>query len=121
MQHAQLAITGEEQRRLVQMALRPRIIGAYLEELFQLHGAHGRPIECRILDVKYEPGEYCTVLYQLGEQMVIGTITWGEADDEMPQTPHVIEPLGMHVYLFEHDPALPGLDVARDPARLPAR
>ena len=117
-QHAQLAITGEEQRRLVQMALRPRIIGAYLEELFQLHGAHGRPIECRILDVKYEPGEYCTVLYQLGEQMVIGTITWGEADDEMPQTPHVIEPLGMHVYLFEHDPALPGLDVARDPAAL---
>ena len=117
-QHAQLATTGEEQRRLVQLALRPRLIGAYLEELFQRHGAHGRPIECRILDVKYEPGEYCTVLYEFDGQMVIGTITWGEADDEMPQTAHVIEPLGMHVYLFEHDPALPGLDVARDPGAL---
>src|SRR3982750_4353364 len=101
-QQAPLAITGEEQRRLVQMALRPRIMGAYLEDLFRLRSAGGRPIECRILDVKYEPGEYCTVLYQLGERMVIGTITWGEADDEMPQTPHTIAPLDMHVYLFEH-------------------
>ncbi len=117
MQQAPIAITGEEQRRLVQMALRPSIIGPQLERLFHLRGAEDAPrrrIECRILDVKYEPGEYCTVLYQLGDQMVIGTITWGEADDEVPQTPHVLEQLGMHVYLFEHDPALPGLEVARD-------
>lgn len=112
------ALSGEEQRRQVQMALRPHMIGAYLEDLFHLDTSRGRPVECRILDVKYEPGEYCTVLYQLGERMVIGTITWGEADDEVPQTPDVIEPLGMRVYLFEHDPALPGLDVARDPRSL---
>jgi hypothetical protein len=112
------AISGEAQGRQVQAALRPRAVGAYLEDLFHLRGAGGRPAECRILDVKYEPGEYCTVLYQLGQRLVIGTITWGEADDEVPQTPHVIEPLGMRVYLFEHDPALPGLDVARDPRAL---
>lgn len=107
-------ISGNEQRRLVQTALRPRIIGDYLQNLFHLDTVNGRPPECRILDVKYEPGEYCTLLYQLGERMVIGTMTWGEADDDVPQTPHVIEQLGMHVYLFEHDPALPGLDVLRD-------
>src|SRR5215212_1309678 len=111
------AATGEEQQRLIRMAMRPSIIGPYLEELLHPHDADSNParaIECRILDVKYEPGEYCTVLYQLGDQMVIGTITWGEADDEVPQTPHVLEELGMHVYLFEHDPALPGLEAARD-------
>src|SRR5215211_197666 len=116
-QQAPIAVTGEEQRRLVQMALRPSIIGPQLERLFYLHATEDTPrrrIECRILDVKYEPGEYCTVLYQLGDQMVIGTITWGEADDEVRQTPHVLEQLGMHIYLFEHDPALPGLEVARD-------
>jgi len=116
-QPAPIAVTGEEQRRLVQTALRPSIIGPQLERLFHRQGTQDTPrrrIECRILDVKYEPGEYCTVLYQLGDQMVIGTITWGEADDEVPKTPHVLEQLGMHVYLFEHDPALPGLEVARD-------
>jgi hypothetical protein len=109
---------GEEQRRLVEQALRPRIMGVYFENLFQVQRTGRRPVECRILDVKYEPGEYCTVLYQLGQKMVIGTMTWGEADDEVPQTPHIIEPLGMRVFLFEHDPALPGLDVARDPRAL---
>src|SRR5919205_3958954 len=107
-QPVSLAATSEEQRKLVQKALRPSIVGPYLEALFHPHGANGTPgraIESRVLDVKYEPGEYCTVLYQFGERMVIGTITWSEADDEVPASPYVIEQLGMRVYLFEHDPA----------------
>src|SRR6266545_3967714 len=108
-------ITGDEQRRLVEQALRPRLMGALLQAALD---APGTQTECRILDVKYEPGEYCTVLYQLGERMVIGTMTWGEDDEEMPPTDRVIDGLGMRVYSFEHDPALPGLDVARDPLAL---
>ena len=109
------AVSGEEQRRLVEQALRPRIMGALLQEALGIPSSHA---ECRILDAKYEPGEYCTILYQLGERMVIGTITWGENDEDMPETDRVIEPLGMRVYSFEHDPALPGLDVVRDPRAL---
>lgn len=118
---ARLSITADEQRRQVETALSARVMGDYLEALFGPRvtaGARGRPAECRILDVKYEPGEYCTVLYQLGERMVIGTITWGEADEDVPPTDRTIEPLGMRVYLFEHDPALPGLAVARDEGAL---
>jgi aminoglycoside phosphotransferase (APT) family kinase protein len=110
-----LAVTGDEQRRLVEQVLRPRVMGALLQEAL---GTPNFRSECRILDAKYEPGEYCTVLYQLGERMVIGTVTWGESDEDMPQTDRVIEPLGMRVYSSEHDPALPGLDVVRDPRAL---
>ena len=90
-------------------------MGPLLEQAFGTPPSHGAPPECRVLDVKYEPGAYCTVLYRLGERMVIGSITWGEVDEDMPATQYVVEPLGMLVYLFEHDPALPGLEVARDP------
>src|ERR687886_736530 len=96
-------VTGDKQRWLVEQALRPRVMGALLQESLGAQGVH---VECRILDVKYEPGEYCTVLYQLGERMVIGTMTWGEDDEDMPQTDRLIEPLGMRIYSFEHDPAL---------------
>lgn len=109
--------TGDEQRRLVALALRPSAMGPLLDQAIRGR-ADGPAPECRILDVKYEPGEYCTVLYQLGERMVIGTITWGEADDELPPAQHTIDALGMQVYLFEHDPALPGLETARDPAAM---
>lgn len=110
--------TGDEQRRQVEQALRPRAMGPLLEQAIAAPRAQKAPTECRILDVKYEPGDYCTVLYQLGERLVIGTISWGEADDELPPAQHVIESLGMQIYLFEHDPALPGLEVARDPQAL---
>ena len=51
-----------------------------------------------MLDMKYEAGEYCTLLYQLGERMVIGTFRWGKAEGELPATARLIEPLGMQVY-----------------------
>lgn len=110
--------TADEQRRQVQMALRPREMGAYLAEAFGAPGRDGAPHEppaCAILDVKYEPGEYCTILYQLGEQMLIGMFRWGRAENEPPAAARLIAPLGMQVYRFEHDPALPGLATVLDP------
>src|SRR5215510_12836231 len=108
-----LILTAAEQRHQVQLALQPQIMAAYLQEQLGAPGARHAP-ECRILDMKYEPGDYCTILYQLGEWMVIGTFRWGKAEDELPATARLIEPLGMQVYRFEQDPALPGLATALD-------
>ena len=71
--------TAAEQRHQVQIALQPQLMAAYLQELFGAPGARHTP-ECRILDMKYEPGDYCTVLYQFGERMLIGTFRWGQAE-----------------------------------------
>lgn len=109
--------TGGEQRHQVQAALQPRLVGGYLQELFAGATAHGAD-SCRVLDMKYEPGQYCTLLYQLGDQLIIGTFRWGEEAAELPPTARLVEPLGMQAYLFQHDPALPGLAVVLDPQRL---
>jgi hypothetical protein len=102
-----------EQRQQVQLALQPQIMATYLQQLLDEPDTRHTP-ECRILDMKYEPGDYCTILYQLGERMVIGTFRWGKAKGELPATARLIEPLGMQIYRFEHDPALPGLATALD-------
>jgi len=104
--------TGVDQHRQVQIALNPQVMGQYLSELFEMRAG---AIECRVLDMKYEVGEYCTLLYQLGERMVIGAFRWGHAEGELPASARLIEPLGMQVYSFEQDPALPGLATALDP------
>ncbi|MBK9714889.1 MAG: phosphotransferase [Kouleothrix sp.] len=109
--------SSADNHRQVQAALNPQVVGPYLAQLFP-NGGHAA--ECRVLDMKYEVGEYCTLLYQLGERMLIGTFRWGHAEGELPANARVIEPLGMQVYSFEQDPALPGLATALDPRRLRA-
>src|SRR5919109_440564 len=98
----------------VAIALQARTIGPLLRELFEHELEESQGHECRILDAKYEPGNYCTILYQLGDRMLIGTLRWGKAEGELPATARLIAPLGMQVYRFEHDPALPGLATALD-------
>jgi hypothetical protein len=101
------------------MALQSELIGGYLQQLFGDTSSRHAP-ECRILDMKLEPGDYCTILYQFGDRMLIGTYRWGEAEGELPATAQLIAPLGMQVYRFEHDPALPGLATALDPHAMAA-
>ncbi|MFN8502014.1 phosphotransferase family protein [Kouleothrix sp.] len=110
---------GADTHRLVQIAQNTQTMGHYLTPLF-FPEHPGHEVECRILDMKYEVGEYCTLLYQLGRRMVIGTFRWGEAEGDLPASARLIEPLGMQVYSFEQDPALPGLPVALDPPRMRA-
>ncbi|MFN8568921.1 MAG: phosphotransferase [Kouleothrix sp.] len=113
------AAHGADSHRLVQLAQNTQLMSEYLTPLFFAERpAHA--IDCRILDMKYEVGEYCTLLYQLGQRMVIGTFRWGAAEGQLPPSAHLIEPLGMQVYSFEHDPALPGLAAALDPQRMRA-
>ena len=109
----------------IAIALSPRTIGPLLEQVFRLEvektegqngatGARSRPYECRILDAKYEPGSYCTILYQLGDDLVTGTYKWDSDKNKTPETTTVIPSLGMRVYRFPNDPALPSLLKALD-------
>ncbi len=115
----------------VAIALHPRTMGPLLEQLFQLApektegqngatGTKGRPPECHILDVKYEPGNYCRVLYQMGDQLVIGTYKWEADESQIPETTRVIPSLGMQVYRFPNDPALPTLTQVLDSQKVSA-
>jgi aminoglycoside phosphotransferase (APT) family kinase protein len=112
-----ISTSGADQHRQVQIALDTQVIGGYLSQLFA-HNARTGALECRVLDMKYEVGEYCTLLYQLGERMLIGTFRWGQVEEQLPASARLIEPLGMQVYSFEQDPALPGLATALDQQRL---
>jgi aminoglycoside phosphotransferase (APT) family kinase protein len=65
--------------------------------------------------VKYEPGEYCILLYKLDEQMVVGHIRWEAGATVLPASDYQIASLGMAVYPYSQDPWLPGLAAASDP------
>src|SRR5438067_11577104 len=84
-------LPGDEHDQ-VRFELNPRAMAAYLQEAIVGATQGGHPVwhagagvgarvvaalrPCYILDVKYEPGEYCTILYRLGERMVVGTLRW---------------------------------------------
>src|SRR5689334_688183 len=104
----------------VAVALHPSTIGPLLEQLFQLDvaipesqtaatGTQSESNQCHILDAKYEPGNYCRILYELGDDLVIGTYKWDSEESAIPETTKVLPSLGMQVYRFPNDPALPTL------------
>ena len=95
----------------VRLALHPGLMGGYLEEA--LGASLARP--CNVLDMKFEPGEYCTLLYSLGEQMVVGDIRWKEKKSSPPEDGRKIPILGMHVYSFPEDPWLPTIPAVTSP------
>ena len=103
--------TKDLQLQQMSLALHPRMMSANLAAVLGPpcpNGArNGTPV-CHILDMKYEPGERCAILYQLGERLVLGRLDWKGASGEVPDTAQVVAPLGMRAYLFPHDPALPG-------------
>jgi hypothetical protein len=65
--------------------------------------------------MKYEPGEYCILLYQLGEQIVVGHLRWQDGAVVPPSSKYRIETIGMDIYPYPADPWLPGLVTASDP------
>lgn len=108
------------EKEQIAIALSPRKMGPLLEELFHHEdekndgkqaatGSRGLRYECRILDTKYEPGHYCTILYQLGDELVTGAYQWDAQESQSPEARTVIPSLGMRVYRFPNDPALPSL------------
>jgi hypothetical protein len=117
--HEQLMAETEQ----VANALRPRMMGPLLEQVFQLEttenqddppSGKGRTHECHILDMKYEPGNYCTILYQFGDHLVTGSYKWASDESQIPKGTRLIPSLGMSVYRFPNDPVLPSLSQALD-------
>lgn len=108
----------------VAVALHPRTIGPLLKELFRTENgqAEGQSeaTDCHILDAKYEPGNYCRILYQLGDHLVIGTYKWEADESQIPETTRIIPSLGMQVYRFPNDPALPTLTKVLDSQNISA-
>jgi hypothetical protein len=103
-------------------------MGPLLEQLFRpeiegqngAKGNRGRRYECRILDTKYEPGSYCRILYRLGDDLCLGAYKWDSDESQISETTKVILSLGMRVYRFPNDPALPSLTKALDPQTVSA-
>lgn len=73
-----------------------------------------RPPVCRLLDMKYAPDEQCTLLYQWGEELLIGSYQWPAAQQSPAPQARRLAPLEMWLYSFCQDPALPGLQAVLD-------
>ncbi|MCX6047998.1 MAG: phosphotransferase [Chloroflexi bacterium] len=119
-----LPVTPAAAHQQVELALRPRLMHRYLTSVHAQPAGHGQ-VACHILDAKYEPDAHCSILYQLGEQLLIGELQWNGAaqgapvtlahiDQGAPETLAHIDALEMQIYPFEHDPALPGLTTVLD-------
>lgn len=104
--------------RQLRCALSPRQMARYFQEWQGTPPTPPAPKTpvCRVLDMKYAPEEQCTLLYQWGEALIIGQIQWRGGAAPVSNA-HWVAPLGMWLYEFSHDPALPGLQtVLNSPA-----
>ena len=119
------------ENKQIAIALSPRRMAPLLEEVFRQEmetteaqsGAsrtQGRPYVCRIVDAKYEPGDYCTILYELEDDVITGAIKWDSEESQIPDSITVVPSLGMRVYRFPNDPALSSLIRALDPQSVSA-
>lgn len=94
-------------------ALRPRIMRQQLSQRYPPEQHQRRQAACHILDAKVEPGAKCTILYQMGERLVIGELP-STATHRRPETASPDRLPEMQIYAYEHDPALPGLPTVLD-------
>jgi hypothetical protein len=99
-----------EERALVDDALRAGPAGARLCDALGL--APGSP--CHVVDAKYEAGSSCTVLYEVGDRLLITVMTF--AGD--PPAGGVDLGDGARVFEFPYDPKLPGLAAVLDGSAL---
>lgn len=104
----------------VELALRPRVMQHHLSCLYGQDTDDQRtPAACHILDAKVEPGAHCSILYQLGERLVIGKLQWPALPDA-PASTAALRLAEMQIYSYEQDPALPGLTTVLDGQQMAA-
>lgn len=94
-------------------ALTPRLVQPLLRSFTEEACAnrrmhhHGTKMACHILDAKLEPGKRCSILYKVGEEMVIGEWSWPtharQAAERASQLP------SMQLYRFDQDAGMPAL------------
>jgi hypothetical protein len=106
---------GADEREQVAKALDARAMAGYLEVAFPSAPTAPRAA-CRVVDAKYEPGARCTILYQLGDRLVLGTLRWDR--DVKVDLGRRIEELGMIAYEFPNDPSIAGLAPCMEPGAM---
>jgi len=113
---------ADEERSELELALRPSVMAGPLAAALHRAGlapSNGGPA-CHILDVRYEPGERCTILYELGDRLALGTLVWGAARERTGEAGGCVVAPGMRVDFFPADPAMPGLATAMRPEKMVA-
>lgn len=105
-----------EHARQLTAALSPRQMAQYFQAyqgISRSAAASKQPV-CHVLDMKYAPDEQCTLLYAWAEALYIGVYQWQGAPTAPTAHAHWLAPLGMWLYDFTQDPALPGLATVLD-------
>ena len=106
---AQTGIPGTGEQQQVEAALNAHAMRSHLQGhaggVDAAYGSNGHSLNTHVLDAKYEPGARCTVLYEVGERLLIGELEWAGAPEA---------PAAMHLHAYEDDPALPGLRTVLD-------
>lgn len=97
----------------LERALRPGIMQAQLSQLYPPQQSQRSQAPCHILDAKVEPGARSTILYQVGERLVIGELP-GAATHRGPATAPADRLPEIAIYDYAHDPALPSLPTVLD-------
>lgn len=109
---ADLTIPPVHYQQLCQ-ARSPALMRTYLAERLGASVGASRSPACHVLDMKYAPGEQCTLLYQWGDQQLIGILPWNQAPPAAAPAGHIAA-LDLWLYRFPHDPALPTLAAILD-------
>ena len=109
---APLVACDEEPR--VDLVLRGGRMGPLLAERLGL-----APASSHVLDAKYEPGASCTVLHQLGSELITVRLSL-DGDDPSDGRGIVVAP-DTRAFRFPDDPSLGGLAAAMDPVWLGPR
>ena len=109
---APLVSCDEEPR--VDLVLRGGRMGPLLAERLGL-----APASSHVLDAKYEPGASCTVLHQLGSELITVRLSL-DGDDPSDGRGVVVAP-DTRAFRFPDDPSLGGLAAAMDPVWLGPR
>ena len=106
-------VSCDEEPR-VDLVLRGGRMGPLLAERLGL-----APASSHVLDAKYEPGASCTVLHQLGSELITVRLSL-DGDDTADGRGVVVAP-GTRAFRFPDDPLLGGLAAALDRAWLGPR
>lgn len=111
------ALDVEEERRLVELAMRPAAMRSRLAAAADVDPASA----CHVLDVKYEARRSATVLYQVGATPVTVVLSLAGGPvrngvDGGGMGGGVAIGPAMHAYVFPCDPALASLPALVDPA-----
>lgn len=108
----------------VELALNPRsiepVLRSYLKQRTPDSALHQHPknMACHVLDAKYEPGKRCSILYEVGDQLLIGELTWPTEPAHSSTKSAAVEPITalstLQLYPVEEDPGLPTLATVTD-------